>query len=341
MMPVNTGNERLRWIKTSLFSSWINTVLSLISLILFFLIVIPMVEFVFYNANWRVIADNFHLFLVGSYPKEQLWRIFLSIALLAVMIVFSGIFQKLRSKFFVPAWLLYFLLSLILLSGFSGSVILPKVESHLWGGLLLTLLVTVVGILFSFPLGVLLALGRRSDLLVIQMFCIGFIEMIRGVPMITLLFMGQVLIPLFLPPTWVISNLVRMMIAVTFFSAAYMAEYVRGGLQSLSAGQIEAAQALGLNRFQTTFFVVLPQAVRAVIPGLTGQCIALFKDTSLVAIVGLLDLTGAAKAAIGQADFIGLEAEVFMAIALVYWVFSFSMSKYSRYLEKQFGVGIR
>jgi len=234
------------------------------------------------------------------------------------------------------AWLGCFFVSLTLLSGFEGSAFLPKVPSHLWGGLLLTLLVTAVGIVASFPFGIALALGRRSTLPLIRYFCIAFIEIIRGVPLITLLFMGQVLIPLFLPPGLVLSNLLRVMIAVTFFAAAYMAEYIRGGLQALPAGQVEAARALGLSGFQTQAFIVLPQAIQAVIPALVGECIALFKDTSLVAIVGLLDLTGAAKAAIGQPDFIGREAEVFMAIAGVYWVFSFLMSKYSQRLEAHY-----
>lgn len=385
------------WIKKNLFGSWINTSLTIGSLWLGYLLFVPMLAFVFQNADWQVVVDNLHLFAVGSYPEEQLWRIFLTLVFLmgllgstvairtrmgvkswSLFICFTGFAlwstivghdadrtgfnaanhyfpiagailyligyttaQKGQKRRIVLGWFLYITLSPILLSGFTGSDILPRVENHLWGGLLLTLLVTVVGIVVSFPLGIALALGRRSKLPGIKVLCIGFIETIRGVPLITLLFMGQVLIPLFLPPALVVSNLVRVMIAVTLFAAAYMAEYIRGGLQALPAGQIEAAQALGLNTVQTNLFIVLPQAIRAVIPALVGECISLFKDTSLVAIVGLLDLTGAAKAAIGQPDFIGLEAEVFMTIAFVYWIFSFLMSKYSRNLEKQLGVGVR
>ncbi|MFQ5780445.1 MAG: amino acid ABC transporter permease [Nitrospiria bacterium] len=367
---------------------------------LLYLLLVPTVAFVFRDADWKVAVENVHLFAVGSYPADQLWRVLLNVMLLMGLIGATaatqttmgikswGLFAFLtgcgawiavdyanperrglnaanhyfliaglgiyllgyyiskrmrfpRAKFIVSGWFLYFPLSLMLLSGFTGSVIFPKVENNLWGGLLLTLLVTVVGIVASFPFGIALALGRRSEFPVIKLFCIGFIETIRGVPLISILFMGQILIPLFLPSTLVVSNLVRVMIAVTFFAAAYMAEYIRGGLQALPTGQIEAAQAIGLNRFQTNLFIVLPQAIRAVIPALVGECIALFKDTSLVAIVGLLDLTGAAKAAIGQPEFIGLEAEVFMTIAIVYWIFSFLMSRYSRNLEKQLGVGVR
>ncbi|MFQ5579590.1 MAG: amino acid ABC transporter permease [Nitrospiria bacterium] len=391
------------WIKKNLFSSPINALLTLGSLWLSYLMFVPAFTFVFHNANWKVIVDNIHLFAVGSYPVEQLWRILLNLVLLmglfgasiatrttmgikswSLFFLFSGTavwnavagygssqggfndanhyflvagaifyllgytlfkfgqkFKKARAYQIVLGWFFYIFISLILLSGFTDSTVLPRVENHLWGGLLLTSLVTIVGIVASFPLGVALALGRRSHLPGIRWLCIGFIETIRGVPLITLLFMGQILIPLFLPPALVVSNLVRVMIAVTLFAAAYMAEYVRGGLQALPVGQIEASQALGLNRIQTNLFIVLPQAIRAVIPALVGECIALFKDTSLVAIVGLLDLTGAAKAAIGQPAFIGLEAEVFMTIALIYWIFSFIMSRYSRNLEKQLGVGVR
>ncbi len=388
------------WLRKNMFSSWRSALLSLGSLWLAYLILVPILVFVVHDANWEVIVDNIHLFAVGSYPADQLWRVFLNVVLLmgliggtvatqttmgiksaslfmlftacALWIVIGGngsdregmnainhyfLIAGLglyllgytttkkkafsRAKVFGIGWLLYILLSLILLSGFTGNSFLPKVTNHLWGGLLLTLLVTVVGIAASFPFGIALALGRKSELPVIKLFCIGFIETIRGVPLITLLFMGQVLIPLFLPPALVVSNLVRVMIAVTLFAAAYMAEYIRGGLQALPIGQNEAAQALGLNRVQTNFLIILPQAIRAVIPALVGECIALFKDTSLVAIVGLLDLTGAAKAAIGQPNFIGLEAEVFMTIALVYWIFSYLMSIYSQNLERQLGVGIR
>ncbi len=392
-------NRVRRWAKENLFCSWISTLLTLAGAGLLTLLAVPTITFIFKEANWKVIVDNLHLFAVGSYPTDQLWRVLLSLVLVmglvgvtvatqttmggkswvlftivvasAVWIVFNnsdyrrgglnaanhtfliaglgfyllGYFTSKRkhcpSRLLIVGWFCYFLLALTLLSGFRGSDILPKVENNLWGGLLLTFLVTVVGIVASFPFGIALALGRRSDLPIIKFFCIGLIEVVRGVPLITLLFLGQVLIPLFLPPALVISNLVRVMIAVTFFAAAYMAEYIRGGLQALSSGQMEAARALGMNAFQTNMLIVLPQAIRAVIPALVGECIALFKDTSLVAIVGLLDLMGAAKAAIGQPDFIGLEAEVFMAIAIVYWVFSFLMSKYSRNLEQRLEVGVR
>ncbi len=245
------------------------------------------------------------------------------------------------AKGLVPGWGLFAVATLVLLSGFEGSAWLPVVSTNRWGGFLLTALLTTVGIVASFPLGVALALGRRGRLPVIRWFCIGYIELVRGVPLISVLFMGQLLIPLFLPPEWVVDNLIRVMIAVAGFSAAYMAENVRGGLQSVPQGQIEAAQALGLGATLITFTIVLPQALRNVIPAIVGQCIALFKDTSLVAIIGLVDFLSAGQASFAQAEFAGREAEVYLFIAAVYWLFSFTFSRFSVRLERRLGVGER
>lgn len=236
----------------------------------------------------------------------------------------------------IIAWVLSYPVVILILRGGLG---LPIVETKLWGGLLLTLLLAISGIVLSFPLGVLLALGRRSSLPVIRVFCVLYIELIRGVPLVTVLFMGALLLPLFLPGGESIDALVRAIVAVTLFSAAYLAENVRGGLQSIPKGQIEAARALGLDVFQTTLLITLPQALRAVVPVLVGQFIALFKDTSLVVIIGLVDLLGAAQNIVGQPQWLGTPGgvwrETFLVIAAIYWVFSFTMSRISKRIEDQ------
>ena len=204
-----------------------------------------------------------------------------------------------------------------------------------WGGLFLTFMLTIVGIVASFPIGVLLALGRRADgLPAVKYACIAFIELVRGVPLITVLFLASLALPLVSPQLDTVPQAVRAMVAITLFSAAYLAENVRGGLQSIPPGQAEAARALGMNPVQVTLFITLPQALRAVIPALVGQCIALFKDTSLVAIVGLLDLTKSADSVVAQAEYIGLRREVYVFISVIYFVFSYAMGYVSRKIEQ-------
>ncbi len=248
-------------------------------------------------------------------------------------------------------WLLSLPLALIILAGgfrlFGVSWhFAPGVATNLWGGLMLTLLLTVVGITFSFPLGVLLALGRRSDLPVVRFLSIAYIELVRGAPLITLLFMGLVLLPLFLPATMSTpSSFVRVTVAITLFSAAYLAENVRGGLQAIPKGQYEAADALGLNVFDKYRLIILPQALAKVIPAIVGQFISLFKDTSLVALVGLVDLLGIAQSVVQQPDWLGVPGgvtkEIYLFVALVYFIFSYGMSVASRRLETSWGVGTR
>lgn len=239
----------------------------------------------------------------------------------------------------IIGWILYFPILFVLVSGFgvNDSPISP-VPTNLWGGLLLTLLLSVVGIVFSFPLGVLLALGRQSSLPVVRWLCVAYIELIRGVPFISVLFMAQLMLPLFLPGV-TIDRVVRAMAGVVIFSAAYLAENVRGGLQSIPRGQYEAARALGLNPWKTTLLIILPQALRAVIPILVGQFIALFKDTSLVVIVGLLDLMGIARTVLAQPDFLGLQAEVYTFVAFIYGIFCYLMSAFSQRLEAKLHTG--
>ncbi|PZU98043.1 MAG: amino acid ABC transporter permease [Pseudanabaena sp.] len=229
-------------------------------------------------------------------------------------------------------WFLSLPTSLWLIGGNMG---LAAVDVDVWNGLVLTLLVAISGIVFSFPLGVLLALGRQSTLPIIKLFCIFYIELVRGLPLIGILFMAQVMLPLFLPAGLEIDRVLRAIAAFVLFSAAYLAENVRGGLQSIPKGQGEAARALGLNPVFTTILIVLPQALKASIPAIVGQFIGLFKDTSLVAIVGLVDLMGVARTVLSQPEFIGRYAEVYIFVAFIYWIFCFSLSQASQKLEKK------
>jgi general L-amino acid transport system permease protein len=239
------------------------------------------------------------------------------------------------ARWAVFGWVIYFPLVIVLVSGFGGEgSVLPLVPTNLWGGLLLTLLLSVVGIVFSFPLGVLLALGRQSGLPAVRALSVTYIEVLRGVPLVTVLFMAQLMLPLFLPGV-TIDRVVRAMAGIVLFSAAYLAENVRGGLQAIPRGQYEAARALGLNTWKMMLLIILPQALKIVIPVLVGQFIALFKDTSLVVIVGLLELMGIAKAVLAQPDFLGLQAEVYLFVALVYAVFCYLMSDLSQQLERR------
>ena len=248
-----------------------------------------------------------------------------------------------RSNLGVWALLIYAVVMLVLLRGGSGETGLwAGVPTNLWGGLLLSLLLAVFGIAISFPLGVLLALGRQSKLPAIRIVSVLYIEFIRGVPLISLLFMAQVMLQLFLPdgfPT--IDRALRALAAVTLFSAAYTAENVRGGLQSIPKGQYEAADAMGLSALQSMYFIILPQALRAVIPVLVGQFIGLFKDKSLLALVGLFDLLGIARSVLGNPNWLGTHQEVYAFIGLIYWIFSYSMSYTSRRIEASLAVGNR
>ncbi|MFN8531728.1 MAG: amino acid ABC transporter permease [Anaerolineae bacterium] len=230
-------------------------------------------------------------------------------------------------------WLFTALPIILFVLAYGVGNVLPITDTRKWGGLLLTIMLTMVGILASFPLGILLALGRRSKLPVVSGFCTIYIETVRGVPLIAVLFMAQLLVPLVNPVLAEIDNVFRAMIGITLFSAAYLAENVRGGLQAIPFGQEEAAKALGLAGWQVTLFITLPQALRLVIPVLVGQCISLFKDTSLVAIVGLTDLLGIGQASVSQTEFLGLRREVYIFVSIIYFVFSYIMGAVSRRLE--------
>jgi general L-amino acid transport system permease protein len=285
----------------------------------------------------------FDLYPQNGDPLDLLLRMgLLALPVLILAGLFVGRRTRIRGSWVMILWSLSFVVSMILLAGIGGSEILPQVDTNVWGGLLLTFLLAAVGIVASFPIGVLLALGRKSTLPVVKVFCTLFIEMVRGVPLVTILFMASIILPLFLPEQIRIDRVLRAMVGMTLFAAAYMAENVRGGLQAIPNGQYEAARAVGFNNFQTTIFIVLPQALRAVIPTIVGQFISLFMDTTLAIIVGLLELLAVGKAVLqSNQEWLLLDKEVYLFIAVVFWIFTYSMSYASRRLEVALGVGER
>ena len=289
----------------------------------------------------------FGLTLIALISWESVRFLWLGVSVVSVLSYLWGRAQPQLIRYMAWAWATGFIVGFGLLYGvpFVRSGPLHVVPAREWGGFLLTLIL-FTGIIPSFPLGILLALGRRSKLPAIKYFCIGFIEIVRGAPLIMWLFIASLLLPLLLntDPT-ALPALLRAYVAITLFSAAYMAENVRGGLQAVPKGQSEAARALGLSGWQTTRMIVLPQALRAVIPAIVGQAIGLFKDTSLVFIVGLLDFFNVANTVANQPQSLqvagGIRLELSLFLALVYWFFAYRMSVASRQLEKQLGVGVR
>ena len=280
------------------------------------------------GACWGFIVEKHRLIAFGTYPFEQHWRPALSSALLIALWVLTA---AVRRWWLVPAWIAGLLLIAVLMWG--GVLGLPYVENERWGGLILTLLLTTFGLAFAFPLSILLALGRRSDLPVVRALCVAYIEMIRGVPLVSVLFMASVMLPLFLPAGTSVDKLLRAQVALILFAAAYLAEVVRGGLQAIPRHQYDSADALGLSYFQKTFLVVLPQALRIAVPPLVSTCIGFFKDTSLVLIIGLFDLLSTIKVSLTDPAWTGFGLEAYLFAAGVYFIFCYSMSLYSRRLE--------
>ncbi|MBW4427585.1 MAG: amino acid ABC transporter permease [Nostoc desertorum CM1-VF14] len=261
----------------------------------------------------------------------RLWLLLIAVLLVAGF-WYGGKFTKLITPWLPLLWLVSFPIILWLFGGGFG---LQPVSTNLWNGLLLTLLMAATSIVLSFPIGVLLALGRTSNLPVVRWFSILYIEIVRGVPLIGILFLAQIMLPLFISADVRLDRVVRAIAGLVLFSAAYMAENVRGGLQSVPRGQIEAAKALGLNTAFVVLFIILPQALRTVIPAIVGQFIGLFKDTSLLSLVGLVELTGIARSILAQPQFLDRYKEVYLFIGFIYWIFCYSMSLASRRLERQ------
>ncbi len=400
------------WAHEKLFSSWLNSAISLIALYAIFLLLKDLIPWLLSptwaaaslgecrdmiaaaghegGACWGVIRDRWVQIIFGFYPVEYYWRpiiifILLFVALAPVLfaeyvprklIWFTAIFP------FLMPWMLWggsIWTPLMVLAGFAicyyvykitdtkagpitamiatvlagviwwlflaslvasaiNSIIpieLGTVVSRDFGGLLLSLTIGVVAIAISLPLGIVLALGRQSNLPIIRMLCIGFIEFVRGVPLITLLFVASTLLNIFLPPGTNFDIILRVIIMATLFSAAYMAEVIRGGLAALSTGQYEGADSLGLDYWQSQRLIIMPQALKISIPGIVGSFIGLFKDTTLVSIIGLLDPIGLSNAIRADTDWTGIVWELYGFIALLFWVFCFSMSRYSMYLERK------
>ena len=321
----------MRALWRSLFGSPGNTLLTL--LLLIFLVWLGRGLLLWaVEAEWWVVWENLRYFFVGQLPLGLTWRAWL--LLLFGLVALGGWLGRL-GVFPVPkpGW--------VLMVGLVGGVLALPLPVTLWGGLLLSLLLSLTAMVLAFPLGLALAFARGSRLPALRVLAIVYIEAVRGVPLVSLLFLAFVTLPLFLPEGLRLPQVVRALLAFTLFASAYLAENVRGGLQAVPKGQWEAAYSLGLSPLQTALFVVLPQALRAVIPALVGQFIALFKDTSLVALIGILDLMGVARAVLANPKNVGLEREVYLFLAVVYLVASGLFSYVGRLVERRMGLGVR
>jgi general L-amino acid transport system permease protein len=353
LRPPITQIGLLAWVRQNLFSSPFNTILTLFCLWLLYLSVPPLVQWAILDANfvgdsredcvsggacWVFVKARFGQFIYGFYPISERWRV--NTAFVILILGLTPLFlPRVRHKIAIAGALLivYPVIAYYLFHG--GAFGLRVVETSLWGGLFLTLVIAGVGIVASLPLGILFALGRRSEMPIVRAVCITFIEVMRGVPLITILFMASVMLPLFLPEGVNFDKLLRALVGVALFSAAYMAEVVRGGLQAIPKGQYEAAQALGLSFWKMMGLIVLPQALKIVIPGIVNTLIGLFKDTTLVLIIGLFDLLGIVQAALTDASWIGFATEGYIFAAFGFWVFCFGMSRYSMHVERKLHTG--
>ena len=352
--PLSTSGI-IGWLRQNLFSSPLNAVLTILSFYLLYTVLPPLIDWVFLTsvwtgdsnqackgiegACWAIIPNRFGQFIYGFYPEAERWRVNLTFVLFCLNLL-PILSDRIPGRAFAAVFIvaIFPIIGYVLMYGAFG---LPIVPTNQWGGLMLTLVLASVAILFSLPLGILLALGRRSEMPVIRTICIAFIELWRAVPLITVLFMASFMLPLFAPEGVSFNELMRALIGFTMFSSAYMAEVVRGGLQALPKGQNEAAQALGLNYWQSMRLIILPQALKIVIPGIVNTFIGLFKDTSLVSIIGLFDLLLVAKSSVTDAKWLGLEHEAYAFVAVIYFVFCFSMSRYSLWLERKLDTGHR
>ena len=387
LSPPTTEINPLYWLQKNLFSTWYNSVLTIISILFLYWVVSGLLYWAFTEAQWEVLSANLRLFFTGLYPVKSLWRTWVTLGIIVDLggvswgilahatgylfntriLIILGLIAVTCVSVAIPVGIqasiiLLGMLILLIASAAVGKEIgrkIPNIVSwlpliwlgafflNLWlllavenvkldnlSGLILTILIALVSICLCFPFGVLLALGRQSKLPVIRWLSIAYIEIVRGLPLIGILFMAQVMLPLVLPADIRPDRVVRAIAGFTIFSSAYLAENVRGGLQSIPLGQTEAAKALGLNPILTLTLIVLPQALKAVIPSIVGQFISLFKDTSLLAIVGLVDLLGIAQKILANPKFLGRYGEVYIFVAAIYWLCCYSMSLASRRLEQ-------
>jgi len=345
-----SGNKILDNLNKNVNSNWFNAVLSL--LIIFVLIqnIPPLLNWLFFDANfvgetkeectgsgacWIFVKIWFPRFIYGLYPNAEIWRINFSFLML-IGLVTAGFFVPPKIKKYIIIFLLFIFpfIAINLISG--GNFGLEWVETTAWGGLSLTFIISIFALLFCFPVGMFLALGRRSSAPVIRYSSIGFIEFWRGVPLITVLFMASVMMPMFLPDGTYMDKLVRVIIAITLFEAAYMAEVIRGGLQALPRGQYDAGKSLGMGYWKMHLLVILPQALKLVIPGIANTFLALVKDTPLILVVGLLELVGMIDMAKSNPDWLGFATEGYIFAGIVFWIICFNMSRYSQRLERKY-----
>ncbi|MFN7026070.1 MAG: amino acid ABC transporter permease [Pseudorhizobium sp.] len=363
--PTSTGNV-FGWLKTNLFATPKDAILTVLAIAVLLWAVPDMLNWLFFDAVWSgtnreacltaaqggvqpngwagacwaFVGERFEQFMFGRYPIDERWRPVL-VALLFVALLAPILMPRLPYKGWnaLALFVLFPIVAFFLLHGDAFG--LDRVETPLWGGLMVTLILSFVGIAVSLPVGILLALGRRSNLPVIKMFCVLFIEVIRGVPLITVLFMANVMLPLFLPTGWTIDNFLRALVGVALFASAYMAEVVRGGLQAIPKGQYEGADSLGLSYWQKTRLIIMPQALKLVIPGIVNTFIGLFKDTSLVSIIGMFDLLGIVRLNFTDTTWITPVTPITGLIfaGFIFWLFCFGMSRYSAFMERHLDTG--
>jgi general L-amino acid transport system permease protein len=348
LKPPVTSVGVVGWVRANLFNGWFNSFLTIITLILLWKTVPPLIQWAFIGsawnttgaecreatgACWSIIPNNFRFIIFGFYPYELQWR-----PLIAMLILFGLLFysrdRKHWTKYLGYSWIIGLFVMGVLMRGWAFIGLTP-VEATKWGGLPLTLLLSVFGLTAAYPLGVILALGRQSKMPVVKILCVVYIELIRGVPLISLLFMGSFILPLFLPAGVNLPTILRALVAIILFTAAYIAEVVRGGLQGISLGQYEAAESIGLNYYLTMRLVILPQALKIVIPPTVSILISAFKDTSLVVIISLYDLLLTTKTRLSDPEWMGFSREAYIFIAILYFLGCFSMANYSRKLEKE------
>ena len=355
--PANTVGV-VGWVRENLLGSTTNIVITILTIYFLWVVIPPSLNWLFFDAVfqgadrnecraimseagakgacWAFIGHRFELFVYGFYPAEERWRVDLSFILMIAAII-PVLFDKVphRKKALWFSLASPFIIGWLLLGG-AG---LEPVPTNLFGGFMLTMVVGVTGIVCSLPIGIGLALGRISHLPALRMVCVMFIEFIRGVPLITLLFVASTMLNYFLPPGTTFDLLLRVLIMVTLFSAAYIAEVVRGGLQAIPKGQQEAADAMGLKYWQSMRLIILPQALKISIPGIVNTFIGLYKDTTLVVIIGMLDLIGVGRASLADTKWQGLSTEVYVTVAIFFFISCLLMSRYSLYLEKKLHTG--
>ena len=349
----NSTEGPIAWVRINLFGDWVTGLMTLIVLTALMFILPQFISWALIRAAWLpdydacradgvgacwgVVAEKYRIIIFGRYPYEDQWRPLLATLVMLAMLIGSCT-RAFWKSWLLPAWIVTLAIFFTLMYG--DVLGLEKVETDRWGGLPLTIMLSVLSMMMAFPIAMVVALGRRSSLPAIRTVCTVYVELIRGVPLISVLFMASFMFPLFMPVGMSIDVLVRVIIGITLFAAAYMAEVIRGGLQAIPKGQIEAAATLGLSYWQTQYKIVLPQAMAMVVPSIMNNFISLFKDTSLVTIVSLYELTGALGMALNSdADWRPFKIEGYLFIALIYFVFCFSMSRYSVWVEKQVNKG--